>query len=71
MYGERLKEARNAKGLSLIAASFKLNIDNTTLSRYENEKREPSITILKEMCDFYNVSADYILGLSEEKLIRR
>lgn len=71
MYGQRLKESRKAKGLTLIAATSDIPIDFTTLSKYEHEKIEPTISILKELCNLYGVSADYILGLSKEKNIRR
>lgn len=70
-YGQKLRESRKAKGLTLIAASLKIKIDYSTLSKYENEKIEPTILMLKDLCRIYNVSADYILELSNNKKIKR
>ena len=70
-YGQKLRESRKAKGLTLIAASLKIEIDYSTLSKYENEKIEPTIRTLKKLCEIYNISADYILQLSNDKKIKR
>lgn len=66
MYGERLKEARKRKKLTLINVGIRLNTTHATISRYENERLEPNIDTLKELCLLYNVSADYIIGLKDE-----
>ena len=65
MYGERLKKARKQKKLTLVNVGMKLNITHATISRYENEKLEPNLDVLKSLCELYNVSSDYILGLSD------
>ncbi len=66
MYGERLRQARKKKHLSQVSVGMKLNTTHATISRYENEKLEPSLDTLKALCKLYNVSADYILGLDNE-----
>lgn len=66
MYGQRLKEARKKKNLTLINVGIKLNTTHATISRYENEKLEPNLNTLKELCKIYNVSADYIIGNTNE-----
>lgn len=66
MYGQRLKEARKKRNLTLINVGIKLNTTHATISRYENEKLEPNINTLKELCELYNVSANYIIGLESE-----
>lgn len=64
----RLKELRKEHGLTLKQLSKALDergllsVKNNTLSRYENEKREPSIQALKAYAEFFNVSIDYLLG---------
>ena len=64
MYGERLKNARKNKNLTLINVAIKLNTTHATISRYENEKLEPNLDTLKKLCELYKVSADYILGIT-------
>ncbi len=66
MFGERLKEARKKKKLTLVNVAITLNTTHATLSKYENEKLEPSITTLNSLCKLYNVSADYIIGIINE-----
>lgn len=63
--GERLRIMRMRNKLTQIEASEKLNISNNTLSTYERDKRDPDTDILKKMCELYNVSSDYLLGLTD------
>jgi transcriptional regulator with XRE-family HTH domain len=37
------------------------------LRRYERGEAEPSASALIKIADYYNVSVDYLLGLTEEK----
>ena len=43
-----------------------LQITQRKLSYIENGKTEPSIEDIIRICKYYNVSADYILGISEK-----
>ena len=40
-------------------------LTESAVSRYESGKREPNARILSYFCKFYNVSADWFLGLVE------
>lgn len=71
LYGKKLREARKARGFTLIKVSLELNTSFETISRYENEKREPNLEMLKKLCVLYNVSADYIIGITDNKKINR
>lgn len=66
MYGKRLKEARKNKNLTLVNVGMQLNTTHATISRYENGKLEPNLDTLKALCKLYKVSADYILGITNE-----
>ncbi len=59
----RLKELREDKDLKQKDIAVILNIAQNTYSNYENGKTEPPYEILKKLCLFYGVSADYILEL--------
>lgn len=67
-FGERLTQLRKENGYTT-RKSFaeKLNIPETTLRNYETDNREAGHTFLKQMSDFFNVSSDYLLGLTNEK----
>lgn len=62
MIGMRLRELREAKGLSRKAVAEKINIDQTTYGKYELNKREPDSETLKKLADFFEVTVDYLLG---------
>ncbi len=47
--------------------AFELNISNGVLSNYINSKREPSFDTLRIICNYFNVSSDYLLGISYSK----
>lgn len=62
---EKLKELRIEKGLSQREVSSALGMTRNAFTNYENGYREPSLDNLKKICQFFNVSADYLLGLKD------
>ncbi len=62
---ERLKELRLERGLKLKDVAEYLNVTIRTISRYEDGTREPSIVVLKKLCDLFDVSADYLIGRTD------
>ena len=62
MFCERLKALRIEKGCTLKFVAEQFNVSIRTISRYEDGTREPSLDTLKKFCDFYDVSADYLIG---------
>ena len=62
---EKLKELRLERRLTLKELSSLLDMPLTTYANYEQGKREPSIATLKLICDFYDVSADYLIGRTD------
>lgn len=65
-FGERLRMARERKGLSQLDVYKATNIGNKSLSRYENNKTAPDPEAMKLLIKLYDVSADFILGLSDD-----
>lgn len=61
----RIKELRVAKGLTQEELGNILNVQKAAISKYENGRAEPSVDILRKMTSFFNVSSDYLLGMSE------
>jgi transcriptional regulator with XRE-family HTH domain len=66
--GERLKNARKTRGITQKELAASINVAENTISQYENNKREPSIATLNKMTFALNVSAAYLMGLSENKV---
>lgn len=65
LFGYNLRKLRNEKGISQQALSNELQISKAALSYYENGQRVPDIDTLKKVAVYFNVSADYLLGLSD------
>ena len=63
-FGERLKKARERKGLSQKQVMALINLSDKSLSRYETNSSAPDPDTIQELIRLYDVSADYILGLS-------
>lgn len=63
-FAQILSELRRTAGLSQRKAAADLNISQALLSHYENGAREPGLNFVYRVCDYYNVTADYLLGRS-------
>ena len=64
-YWKRLKGLREDHDKSQREIAEFLGTEQSYYAKYENGKRPLPIDRLKALCEYYNVSADYILGLSE------
>lgn len=62
-YAQKLKEAREDKDMTQTEVANKIGTTQQQIYKYENGKQEMTINRLKEFCQLYEVSADYILGL--------
>lgn len=62
---ERLKQLRLEKGLTVKEVASALGMTLGAYAHYEQGVREPSIEILKKICIFFEVSSDFIIGLSD------
>ncbi|MBO4893446.1 MAG: helix-turn-helix transcriptional regulator [Clostridia bacterium] len=57
----RLRELRKAKGISQLKLAVDLNMNQNSISRYENGQREADYKTLIMFADYFNVSIDYLL----------
>jgi transcriptional regulator with XRE-family HTH domain len=57
-----MSSLRKERGLSQRKAASDLKISQALLSHYENGAREPGLNFVCRACDYYEVSADYLLG---------
>lgn len=62
-YYERLKATREDKDITQQEAANAINTSQAQIWKYEAGQQEMTVSKLKQLCLFYNVSADYILGL--------
>lgn len=61
-FSRTLSLLRQEKGISQRKAAAALGISQALLSHYENGIREPGLAFVCKVCDFYRVSADFLLG---------
>lgn len=64
---DKLKQARKDKGLSQTQLAKKMEIDRKTIGNWENDLGFPNAQKLKRICEILDVSADYLLGIKNEK----
>lgn len=65
MYGQRIKELRVERGFSQVQLAKELNTTQRTVSKYELEQLDLNTHTLITLCKLFNVTADYLLGLSD------
>lgn len=70
-FANRLKETRDRKGLSLRDLERGTGISRSALSLYENCKRDPALSVVKNLAEFLNVSIDYLAGDIEDCEVNR
>ena len=61
----KLKELRAEKAMTLKEVAAELAIPLQTYAAYEHGTREPSFDMLKRLCKLYDVSSDYLIGLTD------
>lgn len=59
---KRLKELRNQKGLTTSELANIIGCSNPTITHYERGEREPSLSTLIKLADYFQVSVDYLIG---------
>ena len=65
MFGKRLKELRLEVGLTQKELAEKLNCDQSMIARWESCKNEPTESNIIKVAKFFEVSSDYLIGLSD------
>lgn len=63
----RIKDLREDHDVRQSEIAAFLHISQNTYSQYESEKRQIPIALLIALAGYYNVSVDYILGLTDTK----
>ena len=64
-YARRLRDLRTDRELSQIQIAVVLGTTKNQVGKYERGEQEMPIRHLITLCNYYGVSADYVLGLPE------
>lgn len=63
----RLKDMRLKRGISQKILGIEIGVSQQNISKYENDIASIPIDVLIAMYEYFKVSTDYILGLSDER----
>lgn len=63
--GQRITALRKEKGLNQIEFASNLNLDKSTVAKYETDKILPSVPMLIKLAKYFGVTTDYLLGLED------
>ena len=64
---QRIKELRQQKNITQKQLSEVLAVTPLTIQRYECGSRCPDIDTVIELCKYFKVSSDYLIGLSDKQ----
>ena len=65
MLSKILKQERNKKGLSQMAFAKLFGVSQQTIGSWETNRTSPDLESLSKLANFFNVSVDYLLGLTD------
>ena len=66
---ERIRELRQARGLSQVDVAKAMGVTKQSASNWENNNIQPSIEVLIRLARYFYVSTDYMLGLDDRKYL--
>ena len=69
MLSKRIYELRMSFGWTQVQLAQKLGVTKQTVSNWENDNIQPSIDMLVKISMVFNVSTDYLLGLTPTNFI--
>ncbi len=64
MFGDRLRIARKERNLTQTDLARQLNVATSTIGMYEQGRRDPDTETVKFLASYFNVSTDWLLGVS-------
>lgn len=67
LFGDTLRRLREARALTQGEVARRLDCTPKMISNYELNKREPDFVTFCALCNLYDVTADYLLGRSDEE----
>ncbi len=66
MFKNLIVDLRKTRGLSQYELAVKLNVSQSAVAKWELGKTEPTASAIVSLAKFFNVTADYLLGLEDD-----
>ncbi|MCL2370385.1 MAG: helix-turn-helix domain-containing protein [Firmicutes bacterium] len=64
-FSERLKELRNDKNMSMVQLAQAIGVTHAAISRWESGLQDPALSYTIQLAKFFDVTLDYLAGLTE------
>ena len=61
-FGERLRDLRQEQNIGQVELATKIGVSKGIISLWEQGKREPTLSSLVAIADYFNVTIDYLIG---------
>ena len=65
LFNSRLRELRKEKALTQTQLAQILNVSQATVAKWETDDREPDLIMILRLCEVFETSVDYLLGVSD------
>ncbi len=69
MLSEQIKLLRMQRGINQVELAKHLGVTKQSISNWENDNIMPSVEMLVKIASFFNVSTDFLLGLSNKHVL--
>lgn len=69
--GKTIKDLRQKRGITQEEFSEAMHVSVQTVSRWENGVNAPDLSILAQLAVYFNVTADYLLGLERRDTVTK
>lgn len=65
-FGEKLRLLREEREMNQTQLGKEVNMTQRKISYLERDQYEPSVEDIKALCDYFHISADYLLGFPKQ-----
>lgn len=69
MLNERIRQLREASGLTQVELAARLSVTKQSVSNWENNNIQPSVEMVVALADFFGVTMDDLLGRSNLRFL--
>lgn len=63
-FAQKIKDLRESRGLSTRLMGEIIGVSHVAVSYYENQKREPTLSIMEAYSKYFNISLDELCGMN-------
>lgn len=68
LFSKRIKELREEKEISQKQLANAMHISQSSISEHESGNQQPSLEMLAQIADYFDVNTDYLLGRTDIKI---